>query len=199
VGTVPTKPRIEEPGGYYHLITRGNNKQQVFDDALRRLAPVRLGEVSKEFDWFVYAWAFMNNHFHLVIQIGELGLSDGMHKLNLGFAKASNTRFGRINHCFGDRFWSALLETDSHLFASIRYTLWNPARAGVGVHPADFSWSSFRASIGLDWAPPVLARNRPLAHFGSSPERAQDAFRDFVWAGRERCLAPWDDGRGILR
>ena len=196
---VPRKPRIEEPGGYYHFVSRGNNRQDVFDDGLRKLAPIRLGLVAREFDWVVLAWAFMSNHFHMVIQIGDKGFSAGMQKLNLGLARASNARFGRINHCFGDRFWSTLLETDSHLFSSIRYTLWNPARAGVGGHPGDSDWTSFRASVGLDWAPSVLARKRLIEHFGSNPVTAQDAFKQFIWAGRERCLAPWNDGKGILR
>jgi putative transposase len=198
-GFMPRKPRVEEPGGYYHLVSRGNNKQDIFDDELRRLFPLRLGLVSREFDWRVYAWALMSTHFHLVIQIGDAGLSAGMHKLNLGFARASNARFGRINHCLGARFWSALLENDAHLYASLRYTLWNPARAGVGEHPGDSSWTSFRASAGLDWAPQVLARKRLLEHFSSDPVRAEAAFKRFVWAGRERCLSAWDGGEGILR
>jgi putative transposase len=193
------KPRLVVPNGYYHAVSRGNNRQLIFDDTLRRLHLLHLGEVVREFDWEVYAWALMSSHYHLVFRIGELGLSEGMHRLNLRLARASNARFGRINHSLGQRFWSTNIETDEHFFASIRYTLWNPARAGIGAHPEDSSWTSFRPSVGLEWPPKALATSALLAHFGSNPDRARAAFKRFVWAGRERCLEPWQEGEGILR
>jgi REP element-mobilizing transposase RayT len=186
------------PGGYYHLVSRGNNRQPIFDDVLRGFFLRRLGVVSGAFNWAVYAYALMSNHFHLVLQIGEDGLSDGMQQLNLGLARASNSRFDRINHCLGQRFWSARLETDQELLGSIRYTLWNPARAGIGAHPGESTWTSFRASVGLDWAPNALAVAPLLAHFGTTPKRGRAAFRRFVWEGRERCREPWQDGSGVL-
>ncbi len=180
------------------MVSRGNNKQPIFDDVLRPFFVGRLGGVARAFGWVVYGYATMTNHFHLVLQIGEKGLSDGMQRLNLSLARASNARFDRSNHCLGQRFWSTRLETDEHLLASIRYTLWNPARAGIGAHPGDTTWTSFRASVGLDWRPEALAVTTLLGHFGTSPERGRDAFRRFVWDGRERCRQPWQDGAGIL-
>ena len=196
---MPRQPRDETPNAYFHVACRGNNRQAIFDDELRRLFLRRLAAVAGDHEWFVYAYALMTNHFHLVLQIGTKGMSAGMQQLNLSFARASNARLGRINHCLGQRFWSTQLKNDSHLLSSIRYTLWNPARAGVGVHPAESNWSSFRASIGLDWPHDALSVDRLLAHFGHNPEKARDALRKFVWDGRERCIQPWQDGAGILR
>jgi putative transposase len=198
VDAMARKPRIEVPGGFYHVVTRGNNKQTIFDDALRRVFILQLTRIAARFGWRVLMYALMTNHFHLVFQLAEGGLSDGMRDLNTSFARVSNARFGRINHCFGNRFWSVHLETESHLLASIRYGLWNPARAGVGEHPADSSWTSFRPCAGLDWAPDVLALPDLLGLFGSNPARAQRAFQSFVSEGRVRCQAPWNDGAGIV-
>ncbi len=195
---MPRPPRDEEPGAYFHVVGRGNNRQPVFDDVLRRFFLDRLGAVAKSHDWGVYAYALMTNHFHLVLQVGDSGMSDGMQRLNLALARASNARFDRINHCLGQRFWSVKLETDEHFLASVRYTLWNPARGGVGAHPGDSRWSSFRATAGLDWPHEALAVTRLLAHFGPSPQRGRDAFKRFVWDGRERCRQPWQGGTGIL-
>jgi REP element-mobilizing transposase RayT len=192
-------PRIEVPFGYYHLAARGNDRQVVFDDALRKLFLLRLARVAKRFEWSIFAWALMSNHFHLVLQLGDRGLSDGMRELNTWCANASNARFGRVDHCFGKRFWSAELRTEPHFLASLRYTLWNPARAGVGAHPGESSWTSFRPSIGLDWPHEALALHRLLEYFGSDARTARRSFKRFVWDGRERCLAPWRDGAGALR
>ena len=191
--------KVVEPNGFYHAVSRGNNRQDIFDDELRALYLWELTQVARRFDWLVYAWALMSNHVHLVLQIGERGISDGMHQLNTWFAKASNVRFGRVNHCFGQRYWSTVLETERHLLESIRYTLWNPARAGVGEHPADSSWTSYRGSVGLEFAPEPLESGRLLVLFGSKPDTAQEAFARFVGAGARRCLEPWRNGVGIVR
>jgi REP element-mobilizing transposase RayT len=107
------KLRHQEPGAYYHVVSRGNNKQTIFDDELRVLFLRSLLRVSVAYEWCVLAYALMNNHYHLVLRIGERGLSRGMFQLNHGFARASNIQFDRINHCFGQRFWSAHLALSS--------------------------------------------------------------------------------------
>jgi REP element-mobilizing transposase RayT len=196
---MPRQRRAEVAGASYHIVSRGNNGQPIFDDSLRKLFPLQLDPVCRRFDWTAIAWACMTNHFHLIIQIGQTGLSNGMRHLNTGFALASNARFGRINHCFGERFFSKQIESEEQLFASVRYTLWNPARAGIGGHPVDNDWTSYRATAGLAYQPGALGVASLLRHFGPDPESAREGFRAFVDDGARRCLQPWDGGRGILR
>src|SRR5262249_45837261 len=158
VRRVPRSTRVQHPGPY-HVVTRGNNKQEIFDDYLRRGFLVQLDWVARLFDWRIYAWALMTNHFHLVLEIGEQGLAAGMHRLNLAFAVTSNERFERINHCLGNRYWSRPIDSEPYLDTCIRYALWNPARAGIVKDPLDSGWTSLRASVGLETAPRALALN----------------------------------------
>jgi putative transposase len=195
---MPRPHRIEIPGGYYHVVTRGNNRQTIFDDVLRALFIEQAVRVVREYGWVVLAYALMSNHFHLVFQIRKSGLSRGMCELNGTFARVSNGRFGRIDHCFGRRFWSTHLETDAHMLESVRYAMWNPARVGVGAHPRDSRWTSFRATAGLDHPSQLIAHRELLEHFGMDAVRARAAFSGFVSEGRVRCQAPWLESDGSV-
>ena len=186
------KLRHQEPGAYYHVVSRGNNKQPIFDDELRALFLRSLLRISVACDWRVLAYALMDNHYHLVLRIGERGLSDGMFQLNHGFARASNIQFDRINHCFGQRFWSAHLDTPEYLVASIRYAMWNPPRAAECSDPAGSTWTSFRSSVALDDPHPALALNDLYGLFHAQPAKARLVLFDYVQDGRVRCQAPWD-------
>jgi putative transposase len=184
--------RHQESGAYYHVVSRGNNQQTIFDNELRDLFLRSLLRVSVAHEWRVLAYVLMNNHYHLVLRIGENGLSSGMFRLNHGFARASNIQFERIDHCFGQRFWSAHLDTPEYLLASIRYGMWNPPRATECSDPAGSTWTSFRGSVGLDDPHPVLAMNDLCALFHAQPAKARLVLFDYVQDGRVRCQAPWD-------
>src|SRR4051812_34208490 len=118
---MPRPRRDQEPGAFYHVVARGNNKQAVFDDELRPLFLEKLARVARRRSWQVFAWALMSNHYHLVLQIETAELSAGMCELNTWLALTSNTSFGRADHCLGRRYWSARLETQHRLLLSIRY------------------------------------------------------------------------------
>jgi REP element-mobilizing transposase RayT len=187
---MPRPPRVEIPGAFYHVGARGNDRQPIFDDELRALWLALVARAARAYDWTVFAYALMTNHFHLVIQLGDGGLSDGMFALNNPFARASNARFGRINHAFGQRFWSRHVADERHLTALIPYVLWNPARKRVGQHPRDNAWTSYRASVALDHAPPCLAVSELLQLYGPNPRAAVTAFDRHVSESHGRCQAP---------
>ena len=189
---MPRRPRHQESGAYYHVATRGNNKQVIFDDELRALFLATVQMVARSLDWRVLAFALMRNHYHLVLKIGSRGLSDGMCVLNTRFARASNNRYDRINHCFGQRFWSAHLDTEHYLLNSVRYCHWNPPRAQLCADPSGSTWTSFRASVGLDPPHAALAIDELLRLFDIDTGHARRALSDFVAEGRVRCQAPWD-------
>ena len=57
------KPRLYGSSGTYHVILRGNNKQNLFnDDSDRNFFLCRLRKYSKELGVVVYAYCLMNNH-----------------------------------------------------------------------------------------------------------------------------------------
>ena len=63
------KPRIEVEGGLYHVITRGNDRQNIFHSAEDHLKFLSLIEkVKHQLGFYLYAYCLMTNHIHLLIE-----------------------------------------------------------------------------------------------------------------------------------
>jgi putative transposase len=173
-------PRIEVPYGYYHVATRGNNKRSIYaDDRDRELFLLLLRRVARRYGWSFYAYCLMGNHYHLVMQIAESGISRGMCELNTGFALTYNSRHSRINHLFGRRFWSELITSDAYLLEACRYAVQNPVRAGFCGACEAWEWSSYRATVGLAPAEPFLAVRDVLQFVGENAKDPVECFRDY--------------------
>jgi putative transposase len=172
-------PRNENPG-FHHVVTRGNDKRPIYlEERDRRLFCLTVERVRKRCGWDVLAYVLMSNHYHLLLRVGEDGLSDGMHDLNHGYAVTFNAHHGRINHVFGKRFWNRELTTDASLQAAARYIVQNPRRAGLATDLAGYPWSSYRATVGLEFPHITLDRDSLLGFFGSTPSRSLAAYTSF--------------------
>jgi REP element-mobilizing transposase RayT len=185
-------PRIEVPYGYYHVVTRGNNKRSIYtddEDRKRFLALVR--RVARRFGWSVHAYCLMGNHYHLVMQIADAGISRGMCLLNTGYAVTFNREHARVNHLFGKRFWSDMITTDSYLVAACRYVLQNPVRAGLCERCEDWKWSSYRATVGLAISEPFVAVKDVLDIVAPGARDPVEGFREYCETIVPKGHAPW--------
>jgi REP element-mobilizing transposase RayT len=174
--------RDERPG-FHHVVTRGNNKRRIYlDDEDRRFFCITVDRIAQKFGWTVLAYCLMENHYHLVLSVGERGLASGMCELNTSYAVQFNARHGRINHLFGKRYWNRYLRTDATVVNALRYVVQNPRRAG-GSRPLEaYVWSSYAATIGVAYASLRLDRDQVLQYFGTTPERALDEYRAYCAA-----------------
>ena len=181
---MPRSPRIEIPGGAYHVGGRGNRGCRIFADAYEgRIFLKLLERVSRRYSWTCYAYCLMSNHYHLVLRLEDGGLSDGIRELNGGFARFTNVRHGLEGHLFRNRFWSELIEDDAYLLQASRYIVLNPVRAHLCTTPEQWRWSSHRSYIGLDYAPGFLAVNDFLRLFAPSARSARNLYCKFVEDG----------------
>jgi REP-associated tyrosine transposase len=181
---MPRPLRDAYPGGFFHITTRGNCRCRIFHDSVDGVVFLSMLDRSeRKYNWRLYAWCLMTTHYHLVVSIPDGGLSPGMCELNGAFARWSNKRHEREDHLFGRRFASTEIAGDEHLLEAIRYVVLNPVRAGMCQEPAEWRWSSYRASAGLAEAPPYLALGDLLALLSVDPGRAVASFRDFVDRG----------------
>ena len=115
----------------------------------------------------------MLNHFHMLVSLADENLSRGMHRLNGTYARRFNERHGFTGHLFEARFASRSVRTNSHLIAAATYVVLNPVRAGLCDDPADWDWSSFRATAGLEPRPRFLSVGRIRKLFGGGRHDAE--------------------------
>src|SRR5206468_9461981 len=108
-----------EAGAFYHVSARGNNHGPiVLDDEDRRVFLHILRRIERRYHWRMHVRCLMGNHFHLVVQTPEANLDKGMRDLNGGYARAFNQRHGRVDHLFGRRYWSKVIESDEQYEAT---------------------------------------------------------------------------------
>jgi REP-associated tyrosine transposase len=178
---MPRKYRIEVPGGYFHIATRSVYEKFAFggvDDRTDFLDI--LNSVIESCGWLLKSYCLLGTHYHLILQTPAANLSVGMQMLNGRYAQRFNWRHGRRGHLFGERFYSVLIESDEHLFNALRYVARNPIEAGLCGAPADWRWSSFRATAGLAAAPRFLDVDGLLALFGVGRHAARAQFARLV-------------------
>jgi hypothetical protein len=125
----------------------------------------------------------MGNHYHLVIETPDKNLSKGMRQLNGVYTQMSNRRHGRVGHLFQGRYKAILVDADSYLRELTRYVVLNPVRAEMVAEPAEWPWSSYRATVGIDALPPWLVVDGLLAQFGTRRAQAVQRYAAFVAEG----------------
>jgi len=188
--------RIEFPDALYHVTSRGDRREDIFeDDHDREMFLATLDKTIIQFNWICYAWCLMDNHYHLLIQTPDGNLSKGMRQLNGVYTQASNRRHQRVGHLFQGRFKAILVDSDAYLLELARYVVLNPVRAGMVKTPADWTWSSYRASVGLETAPLWLEEDGLLAMFAKRRALAQQRYAQFVDEGI-KASSPWANLKG---
>lgn len=180
-------PRIQFPGAFYHVTSRGNRRANIYVTERDYCDWVNtLGAAATKYNFVVHAYCQMPNHFHLVIQTTDANLARGMQHLNSTYCQDFNQRHNLSGHVMQGRYHALLIEKESQLLATVRYVERNPVRATLVPHPADWNWSSHRAMLGLAEAPAWLASDWLLSQFGTGPrmDRAR-AYSSFVLAGAD--------------
>jgi putative transposase len=141
---MPRPTRYQPAGGMFHVTTRGNRGQPIFlEDADRLLFLRLLGRVERDAQWQPFAWCLMTNHFHLVLRTPTETLASGMQRLNGVYARRFNAKHLLEHHLFGRRYDARFIRDETQLERTVRYVAFNPVRAGLCKHPADWRWSSF--------------------------------------------------------
>jgi len=219
---MPRQPRLDAPGLLQHVMARGIEGREIFqDDQDRKSFLERLALIVEATQTQCYAWSILPNHFHLLLRTGTTPLSKVMRRLMTGYAVTFNKRHKRSGHLFQNRYKSIVCEQDPYLLELIRYIHLNPLRAGLvnDLKQLDkYPWSGHSAILGRSKNPLIPNQdnkhNKPdkpdktlaektledvLGHFGDTRKVAQRRYRQFVKQGVDQGKRPEFQGGGLVR
>ncbi len=171
-GCMPTRNAIKvyAPKSYYHLYTRGVNKQTIFendDDKLFFLGllkrylsknrPTRVGHTpyaSYADTLDLLAYCLMDNHIHLLFYQHDepRAIAEFMRRVMTTYSMYFNKKHGRVGPLFQSRYLASRIDNDAYLHHISRYIHRNPK------HWRKFPHSSLRYYMGkaqADWVKPA--------------------------------------------
>ncbi len=173
--------RIEYPGAFYHVTSRGNERREIFKSqkdqekflSYLESAVVRYGAV-------IHGYCLMSNHYHLLLETPAGNLSQIMRHVNGAYTTYFNVKRKRAGHLFQGRYKAILIEADEYAAELSRYTHLNPVRATMVARPEEHPWSSYRCYIGQNRAPEWLKTDFILGYFGGDNAKAHKRYRKFA-------------------
>ena len=108
---MPRKLRMEYRGAIYHVMNRGDRREDIFrDDPDRQRFLGALGEACQKTRWEAHAYCLMGNHFHLVAETPDANLVAGMKWLLGVYTKRFNIRHKGCGHLFAGRYKALMVD-----------------------------------------------------------------------------------------
>lgn len=143
------KLRVHYKGALYHVICRGNNREEVFKGDYDKLEYLDLIEKYKErYDFRLYAYCIMDNHVHMLIEVRDVPLSRIMQGIQQSYTQRYNIRYNRVGHVFQQRYKGILCHKNEYLLQLIRYIHNNPVKAGL-KEGINYKWSSHKYYVNF--------------------------------------------------
>jgi REP element-mobilizing transposase RayT len=179
--------RIEYPGAFYHVTSRGNERKTVFQSNRDREKYLSYLESAHErYGAVVHAYCLMGNHYHLLLETPRGNLSKILQYVNGAYTTYFNIKRSRSGHLFQGRFKGILVDKDEYCKELSRYLHLNPVRAGMVKAPLEYPWSSYRYFVGRDKKPKWLTTEFILGDFGGEGRRGFKKYREYVERGENK-------------
>lgn len=144
----------------------------------------------------IHGWCLMKNHFHLLLsEISEGGIPLFLRKINIGYAKYFNERYGRVGTLFQGRTKKVPIVSDPQFNYILHYIHLNPldylagasewrirSRSGIKnarsayAYLETYRWSSYLDYIGKKNFPSLLTTSL----FNETPNKYRDDLQVYL-------------------
>ena len=146
---MPKTAREISRTGVYHVMLRGVNRQEIFEEKADYLFLLWLiKKVKEKYFYEILAYCLMSNHIHLLIKAPEMSVSVIIQEIAGLYASWYNAKYDRVGHVFQSRFRSESVITPGSMLRVARYIHRNPLKAGICRNPEDYEYSSYPEYTG---------------------------------------------------
>ena len=139
--------------GIYHVMIRGINRQDIFEEPEDYWMMIRIlsGMEEKLAEDLktrihcsnIYAYCLMPNHVHLLVQEQEWDIGTIVKSIAASYVMFYNRKYGRVGHLFQERFKSEPCNDDEYFLTLLRYIHQNPVKVGLTKTAKDYQYSSW--------------------------------------------------------
>jgi putative transposase len=141
--------RLQAEDCLYHSMSRGDDRTRIYTIPLDYGKFMDYVVTAKErYEFYLYAYCLMSNHFHLLVETRLPNISRVMHYIKGSYTTYYNIRHRRKGHLFQGRFKSIVVDKDAYFLELTRYLHLNPVYAGIVPDPGAYQWSSYRGYLG---------------------------------------------------
>jgi REP element-mobilizing transposase RayT len=167
-----------QPGLFYHIYNRGNNRENLFVEERNYDYFIKLYVRHIEPAADTYAYCLLRNHFHLLVRVKdnpdqtELGRpirsippSKSFSNFFNAYARAFNITNQRTGTLFQRPFQRKVISSDAYLLQAIAYIHQNSQKHGMIADFRNWRYSSYYA-LTHPAAPTRLKRTETLELFG---------------------------------
>ena len=175
---MPRRPRLQIPGGVYHVTQHSTDRETLFFELLDRVLFDQLVvRTAIRYDWEIHDYCQLSNHFHLLLTTREPNIARGMQYLNARYVQAFNATHGRRGTLVHGRYYSGLVESERHFLIVRAYLALNPVDAGLCREPGEWPWGGFGGAGKIVPVPDERLRRFVRDHRTRREHLAAMAFR----------------------
>jgi putative transposase len=172
--------RILFSGAVYHVISRGNERKNIFRDENDRIRMLKtLREGIRHYQINIYSYVLMSNHYHFLLETKLPNLSRVMQFVNTSYALYFNTKYERCGHLFQSRYKAYIVQKNEKLAEVTRYIHMNPIRAGMVKTLPEYRWSSHLQYTGAE-IKGIAAPEFVLNQFAEKRTKAVGLYEDYM-------------------
>lgn len=126
----------------------------------------------------VLYYVLMGNHYHLVFEMLATPISSIMQHINQGYSRYYNRKYHRQSTVFDQRYKSYPVSDMAYLFQLLQYLAYNPVRAGIVKHPAEYLWCAHLDLVTNQ--PTLVARHRLFALLGNTVKKGAYTYAELI-------------------
>lgn len=134
-----------KPNAYYHVVMRGNNRQNIFANDVDMFHFMRsIGHAHSKYEFTIIAFCIMTNHYHLLLRSKD-DLSKIMAFINRKYSDYYSKRYKHVGRIYQRRYFATMIEDPASLLIVSRYIHRNPIETKIPLvqQLQNYPFSSF--------------------------------------------------------